>query len=110
LDESIQGVAYGRVVAGGDSDFTWLGEGLGLKKSSRGADDLASQTRDLVEPVSDWPALRQLWYERLEGLAEEFMAGHVAVTPSPDACRYCAYAGLCRFDDQYGVFSEESEG
>ncbi len=110
LDENIQGVAYGRVVAGGDSDFTWLGEGLGLKKSSRGADDLASQTRDLVEPVSDWPALRQLWYERLEGLAEEFMAGHVAVTPSPDACRYCAYAGLCRFDDQYGVFSEESEG
>jgi ATP-dependent helicase/DNAse subunit B len=109
LDQNIQGIAYGRVVAGGDSDFTWLGEGLGLKKSSRGADDLASQTRDLVEPVSDWHALRQLWYERLEGLAEEFMAGHVAVTPSSDACRYCAYAGLCRFDDQYGMFSEESE-
>ena len=108
LDQRIEGIAYGKVGVSGQLEFTWLGENLGLKKLTRGSDDLASQTRDSTFVIESWGHLRELWRDRLEALAEEFLSGDVSVTPSTDACRYCSYAGLCRFEDDIAHVDEES--
>ena len=82
--------------------------GTAGKKLTRGSDDLASQTRDSDVAIESWGHLRELWRARLEALAEEFLSGDVSITPSTDACRYCSYAGLCRFEDDVAHVDEES--
>ena len=109
LDERIEGIAYAKVGVSGQLDFTWLGEDLGLKKLSRGSDDLISQTRDSAIPIEGWEHLRRLWRSRLEALATEFVSGDVSVTPSAEACRHCSYAGICRFEDDLALFDEVAD-
>ncbi|MFK7831473.1 MAG: PD-(D/E)XK nuclease family protein [Congregibacter sp.] len=43
--------------------------------------------------------LRADWTHELGLLAREFLAGHSAVLPTADACRYCHRQPLCRVDD-----------
>ena len=47
-----------------------------------------------------WNITRQLWRERIGGLAVEIKSGLAVVNPQKHACRYCDLAGLCRIDPQ----------
>ncbi|MDG2088625.1 MAG: PD-(D/E)XK nuclease family protein [Arenicellaceae bacterium] len=44
----------------------------------------------------DWTLLSQRWISIIELFAEEFNAGHAAITPSKNACRYCDLKAVCR--------------
>ena len=47
-----------------------------------------------------WDELIEHWRTSLGGLAAEFAAGRADPTPSPAACRYCDFAGLCRVGER----------
>lgn len=47
-----------------------------------------------------WEDLLAAWQKRIEQLADEFRQGHAQVSPiSPNACRWCDQAPLCRIDE-----------
>jgi probable DNA repair protein len=48
--------------------------------------------------ISSWESLNNFWRERLQMLADEFLAGEAAVEPQPAACDWCGLAPLCRVD------------
>ena len=48
---------------------------------------------------TDWSALMVQWRQALVELAEEIGAGRADPTPSVQACRYCAFAALCRVQE-----------
>jgi probable DNA repair protein len=65
----------------------------------RGVADREGRLRELKAPkpgTPDWSVLQQRWRERLAALAQEFVRGHAAVDPLPDACDYCHLRTLCR--------------
>ncbi|MGD1982459.1 MAG: PD-(D/E)XK nuclease family protein, partial [Chromatiaceae bacterium] len=47
-----------------------------------------------------WDDLIAHWRTSLGALAAEFAAGRADPTPSPAACRYCDFAGLCRVGER----------
>lgn len=55
--------------------------------------------------TKDFEALMEFTQEKLKAMRDEIMAGHVEVNPyrkndgaGENACTYCAYRGVCRFD------------
>ncbi len=46
-----------------------------------------------------WPDLLAQWQQALEDLADEILQGRADATPSPQACRYCAFGPLCRVQE-----------
>ncbi len=73
--------------------------GLGASALLSGIEPIAQRRADELEGEAAMEAQRADWRRELEALAEEFVSGEAAVTPSTDACRYCAREALCRRDD-----------
>lgn len=70
----------------GDSDALYPGSGVGSQK-------------DLAEGTT-WETLRRQWQESLSALADEFLAGYVAITPkSRTSCTFCHLHGFCRIQE-----------
>ncbi|HNG60167.1 MAG TPA: PD-(D/E)XK nuclease family protein [Cellvibrionaceae bacterium] len=60
--------------------------------------------------ISSWPELLTLWQQRLQALADEFSQGIATTTPSPNVCRFCDLASLCRYKERAaGLVAEEVE-
>jgi len=52
------------------------------------------------EAAEDWPALLDVWRQRINALAAEFVAGHSGVLPrDARACSYCGLEAVCRIDE-----------
>jgi len=94
LNDSVEGVAFGRVHQE-SVEYVFLGEALGLGGKEPALEDQVK--RHEAEPVESWEALRAIWRHRLEGLANDFVRGHAAIDPQPNACRYCALGSVCRY-------------
>ena len=60
-----------------------------------------------TQGIASWPELQQHWCTALSELAREVRAGRAAATPSPDACRYCPFAALCRLYDNIEMESSD---
>ena len=69
----------------------------------------AAEVPPNMQDVEPWTASREVWRERIETLAREFLAGHAAVDPAPRACDYCTIASLCRIAD-HALQSDVDEG
>jgi len=59
----------------------------------------AAEAQSNTPDIEAWKAARELWRERIETLAREFLAGNAAVDPAPQACEHCKIASLCRIAD-----------
>lgn len=47
-----------------------------------------------------WSALKTQWQESLTAVAEEFLQGYAAITPSRNSsCTYCSFKPVCRIDE-----------
>jgi ATP-dependent helicase/nuclease subunit B len=46
----------------------------------------------------NWDQQRERWRGYVEQLVRDFVAGHAAVNPRPQACQYCHLPALCRID------------
>ena len=57
-------------------------------------------SRETRVKVLDISELLVSWEKVLENLTKEFMRGHAAVDPRPDACTYCDLANLCRIRER----------
>ncbi|MDQ6971313.1 MAG: PD-(D/E)XK nuclease family protein [Mariprofundaceae bacterium] len=65
------------------------------------------------EEAEDWPALLDVWRQRINALAAEFVAGHSQVMPrDAGACSYCGLEAVCRIDEIGfpGADSNDEEG
>jgi len=52
------------------------------------------------EAAEDWSALLDVWRQRINVLAAEFVAGHSEVSPrDARACNYCGLEAVCRIDE-----------
>jgi len=52
------------------------------------------------EEAEDWPELLDIWRQRINALAAEFVAGHSQVLPrDASACSYCGLEGVCRIGE-----------
>ena len=61
--------------------------------------------------AEDWPALQAYWRRHLTALAEEYAAGEARVDPkTPDTCKHCHLAMLCRIHELAGAVEEEEVG
>jgi ATP-dependent helicase/nuclease subunit B len=49
-----------------------------------------------LEGMPSFAALVELWSQRIERLAGEFVSGRAEVAPTLQACRSCSLQGLCR--------------
>lgn len=59
----------------------------------------------------DWESLLAYWRRHLTALAEEYAAGEARVDPkTPDTCKHCHLAMLCRIHELAGAFEEEEAG
>jgi ATP-dependent helicase/nuclease subunit B len=67
---------------------------------ARGIADRPDRIRKLPGPPpgTAWPSLLARWHGQLQDLAREFLGGHAAVDPQPDACKHCHLHTLCRID------------
>ncbi len=88
VEEQIEAVAFGRVVAGGEMQLHGMEGSSGTLTKAEGidAEDLQSQM--------------DVWESVLERLAEQYARGDARVDPKsfPGTCRYCAQRLLCRVD------------
>ena len=73
--------------------------GLGSAALIPGVEAVAGRRGDALEGDAAFAAQRDEWRRELSALAGEFAAGQARLTPSDDACRYCARSALCRRDD-----------
>ncbi|MAJ91780.1 MAG: hypothetical protein CMF40_06285, partial [Legionellales bacterium] len=75
-----------------------------LKTNEYGFDGYADSdeifSRETRVKVLDISKLLVNWEKVLENLTKEFMRGHAAVDPRPDACTYCDLANLCRIRER----------
>lgn len=51
----------------------------------------------------DWEQIRARWYEAIDLLASEIVAGRADPTPSPQVCQYCDFGALCRVSARSGT-------
>jgi probable DNA repair protein len=52
----------------------------------------------------DWNGLKQHWYQQVVDLADEYLAGHVAVSPlQRSTCTYCHLQALCRIGERQAL-------
>ncbi|MDT8375932.1 MAG: PD-(D/E)XK nuclease family protein, partial [Mariprofundaceae bacterium] len=93
-------VCFARVRSG-DMGF----EGLsGVATGIRGITEYKG--RD--EEAEEWPALLICWRERINALADEFVAGRCDVMPKDaHACDYCGLEAVCRIDE-IGIDRDEN--
>lgn len=57
-----------------------------------------------------WQQLQQYWQQSLQNMADEFLAGYVAVQPkSPTSCQYCHLDAFCRIQEKLGDEEEQAE-
>ena len=82
LNDSVEGVAFGRVHPEG-VEYVFLGEALGLGGKEIPLDDQVKRYEAV--PLESWEALRLTWRSRLERLADDFVRGHAAIDPQPHA-------------------------
>lgn len=68
----------------GLSDGTEIGKGVNSTSSSK------------ANIPGNFDAALQHWSNQLNKIAQDFIAGEAHITPSPDACRYCANQVICR--------------
>ena len=93
-----------------------------LDESLRGEQGLAANVSSSIVPIAtnkdgglkkvskavttkDFEVLMEFTQEKLKAMRDEIMAGHAEVNPyrkndgaGENACTYCAYRGICRFD------------
>lgn len=57
-----------------------------------------------AEAMGGWPALQQRWHQKIDALADEYLAGQLCVTPAhrEKSCQYCGLQGLCRIGELDG--------
>jgi probable DNA repair protein len=88
-----RGIAFARLRAG-TAEYVALADDERL---------LPNASVPVREGFADWAALLDAWRVELGRLADAFAAGVAPVDPKkPDACRYCGFAPLCRFDERAG--------
>lgn len=63
---------------------------------------------DGSDDIATWPELLRHWQTALSELAREVRAGRATATPSPEVCRYCPYASLCRLYDNVDVAGDDA--
>jgi hypothetical protein len=52
----------------------------------------------------DWNGLKQHWQQQVVDLADEYLAGHVAVSPlQRSTCTYCHMQALCRIGERQAL-------
>ncbi len=101
VEEQIEAVAFGRVVAGGDMQLHGMEGSSGTLPRAEGIDagDLQSQM--------------DVWESVLGRLAEQYARGDARVDPKsfPGTCRKCAQRLLCRVDASAmaGMLEEDEE-
>ena len=105
--ERLTGVAFARLRTG---DMSM--EGISalpdqIKKTRRKKDGQPyanSEVRDLAAEIATW-------HEKLTAIAEEFAAGHSAVTPKryPQTCAHCDQMVLCRIQENASLGNSEDE-
>ena len=86
----VETIAIGQVSIN-EPDYLTLGADIGLDdadKKSKKAMDRAG--------VSELAGLKDQWLVDLRSLVSAFVNGSGTPTPSPNACRYCHYAAICR--------------
>ena len=105
LNDSVEGVAFGRVHQEG-VEYVFLGEALGLGGKEMPLEDQVKRYE--VAPLESWEELRRTWRGRLERLADDFVRGHAAIDPQPQACRYCALGSVCRYAQSPELTEEAS--
>lgn len=55
----------------------------------------------------DWTSLKQQWQQQVVTLADEYLAGHVAVAPlRRDTCTWCHLQALCRIGERLALPAE----
>ena len=86
--------------------------GVGFAQVARGKQRFIGLAvdSDLVPGLKireDWAALIDEWREHLGVLGREIQSGTATITPTKNACTYCALPGLCRIDTQ--TLNEQSE-
>jgi ATP-dependent helicase/nuclease subunit B len=86
----------------------YLGEALGLGAKEAPLTDQVKQYEKV--PIESWEALRASWRNRLERLADDFVQGHAAIDPQPQACRYCALGSVCRYAQTADLTDEALQG
>ncbi len=76
----------------------------------RGVADRRGRIHRLAPPRgTPWPQLIERWRSQLQQLLQEFLGGHAAVEPQPQACVHCHLQGLCRIDAQSLAVAAASE-
>ncbi|MEP6548112.1 MAG: PD-(D/E)XK nuclease family protein [Gammaproteobacteria bacterium] len=85
--QNLIAVAYGLVNAG-DCSF--------IAEAERQAIFRPRGRRSSLEGEPNFPALIEVWSQRIENLAADFAAGRAAVAPTLNACMTCRLQGLCR--------------
>ncbi|MEK9629080.1 MAG: PD-(D/E)XK nuclease family protein [Nitrospinota bacterium] len=58
---------------------------------------------------SNWDRVLQLWKDKIDDLAKEFLAGRIAIEPSPnqETCKNCGLDGFCRIKENSFIDEEE---
>ena len=104
-DTKAEAVAFAQVRRG-DCKLVGVASEDGLLPKVPGvAECKPAQQLELV----DWEQLLTHWRTQLEGLANEFAAGHAAVDPIDfeTACRYCDLRAVCRIAEAVPVAVEQ---
>jgi ATP-dependent helicase/nuclease subunit B len=84
----------------------------GLAEVDPGIDGVAvigQINRKPFKEVESWQALLADWSSRIEALAEQFVAGHAAVDPRPQACNYCHLPTFCRIHERSRRMMEDND-
>ncbi|EED32983.1 conserved hypothetical protein [gamma proteobacterium NOR5-3] len=87
------GIAYASLKPGAEGF-----RGVGEREFIKGIDSAEKHLSD--NEVGGMTALRAHWTRELTLLADEFVAGHSAVDPTVEACRYCQRFSLCRLGEE----------
>jgi probable DNA repair protein len=96
--EEVMGVAFAKVRAGDEMKYA------GLQANALTLGPKAKKPQDIVTQIAEWE-------RTLTQLAEEFAAGHAAVSPKqyPKTCAHCGQRLLCRLDPGSLIALEDAD-
>ncbi|MBY0545382.1 MAG: PD-(D/E)XK nuclease family protein [Gammaproteobacteria bacterium] len=94
--ESLSGISYASLHPSSKKmKFT------GIARHSELIPDVRALEQLPKTPTTSWDELIQHWKLQLQGVAQDFIDGNVAVKPnSPIACHQCHLAAVCRINDR----------
>jgi len=107
LNDEVGGLVFAKVQTG-DGKQSFAGSVKNAKTTLLSS--LNGNTNIVKKPLTG-DQLRK-WRERIEQLAEEFIAGRAEVDPReyPKTCEYCGLEPVCRVPEQESIAGTESNG